>query len=195
MYEIELKAHVHFPDNVSALLDNFATRLKDIEKDDVYYHCDEKNVTCRIRTESFLPSNNFDKCETHSVFTYKRKNHFKNPDGILTEVNEEFECVIEKSSALEQFLLDLDFVVNLKKHKSVRQWIKETAFGKAHIELCNVEPLGYFLEIEFMTSDNSSNIVKNIHNEIKNIFSYCRIDESDIEERRYSEMLSCKLTE
>jgi len=59
----------------------------------------------------------------------------------------------------------------------------------ANIEVCNVPPLGDFIEIEILSKTKDEKTVKNIQKELISILQRCKISESDIESKYYSEML------
>ena len=66
----------------------------------------------------------------------------------------------------------------------------ETECGKATLELCKVEKLGDFIEIEILSVTNNAETTEKIQSELKRLLSRCGIPEKDIESRYYSEMLN-----
>lgn len=183
MFEIELKAHVDDREKVMESLNSFADYLQSVQKDDVYWavHKDGRKIQTRIRKEVDLDSG-----VSKIYMTYKRKERRIAENGNALEVNDERECEISDSDALETLLKDAGFVVALEKHKSVMGW----RFGECHIELCAVPPLGDFLEIEVMSEKDDEKTAEEKKLKIMEIFNRCGIGEEKIENRYYSEMLA-----
>lgn len=191
MYEIELKAHVYNRDLVISSLNEFATYICKRSKKDTYwslYKEDGSKVSVRIRKESVLKDSVY---FSENTFTYKKKEKkVADSQGNQIEVNDENEISLsdEDSLVLEKLFSDIG-TVHLRKTKEVENWVYETNSGMANIELCTVDPLGDFLEIEIISSENDAATVQNIQNEIKKIFTRCQIDLNCIENRYYSELL------
>lgn len=61
---------------------------------------------------------------------------------------------------------------------------------KATLELCNVPPLGYFLEIEILSPSKKDEDVKKVQQILFELLEKCGIEKSCIEEKYYSELLS-----
>ena len=194
-YEIELKAHVTDRDGVKKILDGMGRYLGHTQKEDDYYHFDLKGspapdgrnfISARIRKENLCLDGKTSSC---CYFTYKRKEIKKNEDGREIEVNEENEFTTGDASALEVFFKDLGARVDLHKSKSVEQWTVIKDGESAHVELCNVPPLGYFLEIEIIKEKNDEETVRKARKVIESIFTDCNIDLNQIENRYYRDML------
>ena len=206
MYEIELKAHVEDRGEVTRALDSFAEYTGMLTKRDTYYrlprivptdaavssskHTDKKayaeeqsHIGCRIRKTVYEKTG-----ETKITFTYKRKELRKDADGIAVEVNDEKECTLSETDAIESFIKDAGGGISHVKEKIIKEWYAETEAGKAHIELCTVPPLGDFLEIEVLAKDDAQ--TESAKRAILSIFKNCGIDESAIESRYYSDMLA-----
>lgn len=209
MYEIELKAHVEDRGEVTRALDSFAEYTGMLTKRDTYYrlpriaptdterssskradikvHSEntavQGHIGCRIRKTVYEKTG-----ETKITFTYKRKELRKDADGIAVEVNDEKECTLSETDAIESFIKDAGGGISHVKEKIIKEWYAETEAGKAHIELCTVPPLGDFLEIEVLAKDDTH--TKNAKRAIMSIFKNCGIDESAIESRYYSDMLA-----
>ena len=209
MYEIELKAHVEDSREVASTLDSFAEYIGALTKRDTYYRlplacvptgteaasskrADAKahsentevqtHIGCRIRKTVYEKTG-----EPKITFTYKRKELRKDADGIAIEVNDEKECTLSETDAIESFIKDAGGSISHVKEKIIKEWYAETEAGKAHIELCTVPPLGDFLEIEVLAKDDAH--TENAKRAILSIFKNCSIDESAIERRYYSDML------
>jgi adenylate cyclase class 2 len=201
MYEIELKARVKDYDAVKNAVDGFAQYRGFADKSDTYFRFDHASVTVRIRTMDFCafrqdsPAGNGEiatvsHARTHLV-TYKRKELRKSDadkDGkhsAAIEVNDEKEFTVDSTEPLKELLHDIGFRVKLVKHKSVHKW----TCGRAVIELCTMEPLGDFLEIEVMCESNDDGNVALARAEIEDIMTRAGVSLDDIEERYYSDLL------
>ncbi len=187
MNEIELKAHVKDRQKLILLLNKIATYKGAVTREDTYYK--QKNPVStshapqiRIRKESF--PENAEKSPEY-LLTYKRKEKLCGPDKIQIEVNDEKECKISSPQAIEAFLQDAGFEVSLKKRKEVKDWILDGAT----LELCNVPPLGDFLEIEILSEDSSEENIKNCRKKLESILKKAEIPKEQIENRYYSQML------
>ncbi|MCK9169428.1 MAG: hypothetical protein M0P01_03365 [Treponema sp.] len=196
MYEIEQKAHVSNRKHVIEALNTFAEYDGKADKRDIYYHLPLDGhtssegtvyISCRIRYEKHETENSV---QNTIFFTYKRKEKRKGSEDVLIEVNDEKECTLSDSSALEALLTDAGFTVARMKHKITEGWYTTTEAGKAHIELCTVPPLGDFLEIEIMSSTEDEKSVTSAGKCIEKIFSRCGIPLSAVESRYYNEMLA-----
>ena len=192
MTEIELKAHVFDRKKLVEKLNSFAKYEKTVAKDDTYFHLEKKSagknyISARIRRQTEKTENG---AKTTNFLTYKKKEMKTDTNGIPIEVNDEKESEISNPEALETLFGDIGFVPALKKLKEVMIFSAETAHGKANLELCNVEKLGDFIEIEILSAKNDPQTVEKIQAELKNLLFKCGIPEKDIEKRYYSEMLS-----
>lgn len=182
MYEIELKAHVDDRESVLKKLETFAEFLCSVQKDDIYWATSEngKKIQARIRKETNLVTS-----ERKIFLTYKRKESRIAENGKSYEVNDEKECEISADSALTSLFSDSGFEIALEKHKTVSGWQS----GECHIELCNVPPLGDFLEVEIISEKNDDDTVCEKRALLLEILNRCGISEDKIENRYYSEML------
>ncbi|MBQ0038976.1 MAG: class IV adenylate cyclase [Treponema sp.] len=179
MNEIELKARVEDVNAVEEKLGTFASFKRSVVRDDTYYvNSSGKGRKIRFRLETC------DGKETWLV-TYKKKENMKSADGISTEVNQEMETAIEDPQPVMTFLEDSGYVVSLKKHKEVRDWV----FEDATLELCNVPPLGWFLEIEILAQDNSPDTISKAQKKLRELLIRSGLTEKDIEEKYYSQLL------
>ena len=142
-FEVELKAHVQDPEKVKALL---PLPVETTEKQDIYWHVpgiDEPSF--RTRLEKHGPN------ESDILFTTKvrHKEH-----GV--ESNEEFEysAPADQWDKVQVFMRKLGYEVFITKHKKgYSSMIPVAGFVPAHAELLEVEPLGWFIEIEFVIDD------------------------------------------
>lgn len=199
-YEIELKAHVYNRREViSKMNESDGKYLGHTEKSDVYYRfpllknddenqSEQKYISARIRHEE-LEFNQVKSSQNY--FTYKRKKNVKTADGAVIEVNEENEIIFEGSiHPLEIFFSDLGGLVGLKKEKKVEQWIINLDGEEAHVELCTVPPLGDFLEIEIIKSENDEETVNRCKKIEEKIFKMCNIPLTQIEPKCYRDLLA-----
>ncbi|MBP5452197.1 MAG: class IV adenylate cyclase [Treponema sp.] len=192
MTEIELKVHVEDRDALIEKLNSFATYTNCIQRDDFYWG---SSATCknkiRIRKESGVP-NEPRETRPETIVTYKKKELRTNAQGQTIEVNDEKECTISNSEPIEAFLTDMGYSVVLKKHKSVMVWMMRANPQKessVSFELCNVPPLGDFLEIEILTKDDSEENIKYAQDKLFELLDMTGIGRDKIEKRYYSEML------
>ncbi len=187
MFEIELKAHVADREAVIKKLNSFAAFSGKFERHDKYWRKPEPNnpsqlISARIRTEI---SND----KETMYLTYKKKKIVTGKNGNSSEKNQEYESVINDSAAIDALLPDLGFTLTDKKDKYVSRWECTTKFGKATLELCNIPPLGDFLEIEILSSSDDKKHTEKIQNELYTLLEKSGIDKNQIENRFYSQML------
>ncbi|MCR5318485.1 MAG: class IV adenylate cyclase [Treponema sp.] len=199
MTEIELKARVKDRAGLEKRLNQFARFVQHVIRDDTYYGLSvETRCKLRLRRESVISGG---KSDSKTFVTYKRKEMRTLPDGSSSEVNDEKETVIQDADVLEAFLRDSGFLVTLRKHKNVKDWelvLAADAFPKeagisqeltASFELCNVPPLGDFLEIEILSPSDNPAILDVIQKKLHELLALAGIGEDQIENRYYSELL------
>lgn len=139
MKEIELKARVSDEQKLKTLISSICGEAKIVNKVDYYFRKPgEKQQALRVR-------NNNGKLE----FTAKKTSHIN--DG---ERNLEYEIhgdikEIEKS---KDFFRCLGFEDYFKKIKNGWEW----TYDEVHIELLEVNDLGYFLEMEILIPFNKN---------------------------------------
>lgn len=193
MYEIELKAHVQNRNEVLSKIKQFATYLQTVERRDTYFSRTLEKplngkdyISIRIREEiKETPEGN----ETSYLMTYKQKENRIDSSGITTEINNEKESVLTNPDALKSFLIDDGFYIKLKKLKKVEDYTCKTQCGQATLELCNIPPLGDFLEIEILSETNDERSVQKAQQELKKLLQMSGVPETQIEPRYYSELL------
>lgn len=179
MKEIELKARVADICTVEKLIGTFATFERSVVRDDTYYvNSSLKGRKIRFRLETCGKNQSW-------LVTYKKKENIISSDGTPTEVNEELETAVENPEPFLKFLEDEGYVVYLKKHKEVRDW----TFEDATLELCNVPPLGWFLEIEILGQDDSPDTISKAQKKLRELLIRSGLTEKNIEERYYSQLL------
>lgn len=193
MTEIEIKAHVYDRNALKEKLKSFAVLYQTVEKHDTYYHLAVEDrlingkpyLTCRIRREFKQTENGV---QESACLTYKKKEIIEDISSAI-EVNDEKESLIENPEAVEVLLADIGFTEARKKIKKVEAYSAETPYGKANLELCNVEKLGDFLEIEILSEKSDKDTVERIKNELKALLKKSGIPENQIEPKYYNQML------
>ena len=192
MYEVEIKAHVKDYDSVKKRLEHIAKFESRIEKEDFYYcrfkENGEKLKSIRIRKESVLESGKKNPF-TRFVVNYKSK---ESQNG--TEVNRELESTIENPEVIKAFLLDTGHKMYLHKKKVSDFFSSIVSICnndlQCHLELVEVPPLGYFLEIEIMCPDENEDMINSAQKELYRLIDECGLKKEDIEHRYYSELLA-----
>jgi len=195
MQEIELKAHVYDVETVKSKLSTFAEYKGFVERSDTYYKQNEKSLIypLRVRKEKSDREGNREENIEKIFLTYKRKSLVKTADGSAVEKNEEKESEISSDTllTLETFLEDNGFKVYLRKIKSVFTWKAIVKIGEKNfdvtIELCRVEPLGDFLELEILSDEKED--FEGARKALEEVLARVEIDKSEIEEKSYSQML------
>jgi adenylate cyclase class 2 len=197
MTELELKAHVDDRAAIARRLDTFARRGQHVIRDDDYWGkaADDRHKI-RIRRETFIaPDGGIEK--TDILVTYKRKSRIKGADGVEAEANDEKECTVSDAAVLEAFLTDTGYAVQLKKRKDVEDWHVALPAGagggtgplQATLELCAVERLGDFLELEILSPTDDAAVLSSLHGELERLLEQAGIPKDRIENRYYSELL------
>jgi adenylate cyclase class 2 len=183
MYEIELKAHVYDYAAVKNTVDSFAVYYGFADKNDIYWHI--PSVTVRVRTQKFTKANGTQ--NTTHIVTYKQKElRESNVAGeSAIEVNDEKEFTISETEPFITLLKNLGFTLKITKHKAAHAW----KHGRALIELCTVEPLGHFLEIEILSESNDEQYVAQARAEIESLLQKSGVALSNIEEQNYADLL------
>ena len=193
MTEIELKARVADRDALVARLNEIAFFRQQVRRDDEYWgkaEAPKRKIRIRRELSSAPDGTKVNSC----LLTYKRKEALE-LEGVVTEVNDELETCIDDPLPLETFFFDNGFSVMLKKHKDVMDWsfpVKHPVLGNvdALFELCNVPPLGDFLEIEILSESADEKIVASLRKVLLDLLDLTGIPRSCIENRYYSEMLT-----
>ena len=185
--EIELKAHVTEVETIKLLLFDKAAFLWAFEKNDAYWYKDGLSGSgIRIRREKLTFPDESEKLSC--LVTYKTK---ELTDGI--EINDEKEFEISsrtegEESVFGELLLRLGLKPGISKRK--RGW----AFNREGInaELCEVENLGWFIEMEILLNDGTEKSEEIYAESRKRLLSFLDslgIKREAIESRYYTEML------
>ncbi len=191
MYEIELKAHVLNKETILNTLNKIAQYKGFVDRQDIYYtkpietQGSLNHITVRIRKETTILN---EKEHISYLLTYKKKEILTGAQTVC-EVNDEKECCISDPEALTNLFIDTGFTESLRKHKLVDDWILETPYGNATLELCTVPPLGHFIEIEIISASNETEHTLKVKEELEKILEKTGISKKNIEPRYYREML------
>lgn len=196
MTELEIKARVDDRAALVQKLNVFARRSQHVIRDDEYWGKSADDAhKIRIRRETFI-SPDGKVCGNDILVTYKRKSRIKGADGVEAEANDEKECTVSDAAALEAFLTDTGYSVQLKKHKDVEDWLADVPLDgnqpstlTATLELCAVKDLGDFLELEILAPTNNEKTLTALHGELEKFLGKAGIPKDKIENRYYSEML------
>ncbi|MDD7202340.1 MAG: class IV adenylate cyclase [Sphaerochaetaceae bacterium] len=175
--EVELKAHVHDPEAVKAKLPR---PLRFEEKTDLYWRGPEES---RPRFRTRYERN--EKGQGDILFTLKEKSQ---SGGIETNQEFEFTAPGKEWERVRSFVERLGYQVAITKHKKgYESMIPVPGFVPAHAELLEVEPLGWFIEIEFVL-DRPGDIPR-AKAALSQVLEDLGVQESEIEPRAYNDML------
>jgi predicted adenylyl cyclase CyaB len=179
--EIELKAHVHRPDEIRAALEGMAGFLRAYDKADSYYLLPGADAgqgrSFRIRTEDGL-----------RTVTWKERSC----QGHL-EVNVEREFTISDEEAFIGLCLAMGARPYMRKRKIGRAF----EYQGLNVELSEVPPLGHFIEIEKtieIDGDGGNrppeqSLIDAIHEAELALLALLDIPRDEIEEKPYSLLL------
>jgi adenylate cyclase class 2 len=186
--EIELKAHVNDLDKILSIIRNTCGVSHECfqEKRDIYLTNNIDQPSCRVRLER--KGLDKDHLVDTLLITVKDK---KSTNGI--EVNDELEFDSKGANfdaSVELFKV-LGYKVVLVKEKKGYSFIFDKFRFPLHIELLEVPPLGWFLEMEFtpdiLLSDEEVDIIKG---DLLSALKMFEITEDKIEKCFYRDMLN-----
>lgn len=191
MTEVELKARVDDRDLLIKKLNGWAKYCGSVSRDDNYWGMEgTKHKKIRIRREKYGDG------KSSILLTYKRKEK-REDGGTIIEVNDERECEITDALPLETFLQDNGFTIMVQKHKDVMDWTVPVESDEvipeglsATFELCNVPPLGDFLEIEILSPTEDTALVTKLKEKLESFLVKTGIPKEKIEPRYYSDLLA-----
>ncbi len=172
-YEIEMKAWVDDFDRVKDQLSLNYEFINKFDKEDTYYINELLEKTFEFRLRSV--NKNF-------IVTTKKKNVI---NGMEVNVEEEFS--VSDPQLFEKFAISTGAKINIKKRKYGYSYKKNNFL----IELCTIEGLGDFIEIEVVLeeSEHNSEIVAKIRSDINKILLELGIGSDKIESRYFTDML------
>jgi len=181
--EIELKAHVEDCKSMYTLLGTLCEYAFAFEKEDTYWknsRLPPHTPKVRLRTQTRrLP----DESVVSSVVVTQKVKELKG--GI--EVNDEREFTVSSVTEFQAFLKALRFTPSSSKQKHGWTFFYEGIT----VELVEVVPLGWFVEIEILTEDDESR-TEAVEEGRKRLLAFLQtlgVPESAIESRYYSDML------
>ena len=192
MHEIELKAHLEHPEKTEVLLSRIADFSFRCIKTDRYWALGEKTI--RVRHELIADK------ETIWV-THKQKQY---AGTIETNRELEFELPASSVPVFTEMLESLGMRRTTEKQMDTKVFIPHSSLFSADIledarsvsaELSAIHPLGYFLEIEVLYSDENSDTaaserhIRNAWVIFDTLLTALEIPQSAIEVRPYSELL------
>lgn len=201
MFEVELKAHVADRAVVIQNLNSFARFDRIIIKDDSYFKLErpgKERVIARIRIEEHRSTEDFFNFTGQKLIAkkrflnYKKKERRAESDGSTIEVNDEYETEISNEDCVKELLLASGFEPYFSKHKDSLGWYAECPagfFSRVHLELCEVPPLGDFLEIEIISPRQDEEALQEVNLTLKYFLMKSGLELHDIEEKYYSELL------
>lgn len=168
-YEVELKARVKNPNIIRQRIKKIARFVKKVKKVDHYYTLEKNGYptkSLRIRNQGRF----------HLVNFKKRVSYLQ---GIYTKKEVEFN--LEDIQGFLAVLKEFGFRLWIIKHKESEVY----KYKSASIELNNLRRLGWFVEVEILTTNNVSEARKNI----LTIFKLLGINKNDIEKKGYTRLL------
>lgn len=173
MREIEVKARVKNPQAVKSYLDRVSSSAKRVYKRDHYFRREyEEKPSFRIRQEE-------------SSLTFTNKIEKESRDG-EDNLEYEFSAPFDQYDKAVEFFYSLGYRDYFVKIKDGYEW----TYKGVHVELLEVNDLGFFLECEVLLpfgSDDGEQ--KRAFSLIYEIFDECRIKKDDIERRSYRSMI------
>ncbi len=177
MKEIEVKAHIKDIDKVVSLLTEVAGKGKEVKKMDQYFKRYEDDVFPAFRV----------RLNNGRVELNCKKDTYKTSDVGNLENNLEFE--IEVSSSFEDtvnFFRNAGLIVYFRKYKTGYEWY----YNSCHVEVLEVNDLGWFIEVECLipfesgVSHENEAMVK-----VLDVLKTAGVDQTSIENRTYREMI------
>jgi len=193
MHEIELKAHLEHPEKIEALLSLIADYSFRCIKVDRYWTLGEKAI--RIRHEYRADK------ETVLV-THKQKAYI---GTIETNRELEFELTAASVPVFTEILESLGMICTAEKQKETKVFVPRPDMFPAGIledtrsvsaELSLVHPIGYFLEIEVLYTDEGSDTaaserhIRNAQIIFDTLLVALGVPQSAIEIRPYTDLIS-----
>lgn len=186
--EIELKAHIDDLNKTLSIIRNTRGVSHECfqEKKDIYFSNNIEQPSCRVRLERKGQDKNH--LIDTVLITVKEK---KSNDGI--EVNEEIEFDSKGSNfdlAVRMFNT-LGYKQVLLKEKVGYSFVLDKFNYPLHIEVLEIAPLGWFLEIEFTPEQELSEIeIDNLKSNLLTALKMFNLSENNIEQRYYRDMLN-----
>lgn len=177
--EIEIKAWVDDEQHCRKKLKELAHYAGNIHKIDHYWQKSPETGTDNDMTKA--PRVRIRQEGTQHTVTFKTKEL-----RLDTEVNEEYEFIVSDPEAFSLLLTKIGYSPWQEKIKTGEKWIA----GDMTIELCMVEKLGLFLELEILAKDKEQQTVDAARSSLYTMLQKLEIPEKNIETRYYTELLS-----
>jgi len=193
--EFELKAHIANYGAMKDLLEKKANFLWEFEKKDAYWTLVNSPMfpgpQFRLRREKLTFPDKSEK--STCLATYKTKEKM---DGMEINNEKEFEVIPasgQSENAFEEFLQAAGLKKGISKVK--RGW----AFSREDIkaELCEIESLGWFIELEILVDDDTPDTgdsVRENRDRLLKFLDSLGVEREAIESRFYLEMLALART-
>jgi adenylate cyclase class 2 len=184
--EIELKAWVDFPERIKTAISSFAEYGGEFLKDDAYWFPQLPAPAgtaipfsgVRVRQEQDTPPKGAARRITW--VTYKAK---EVREGI--EINQEREFEVSDKAAFEELLVRLGLERGISKKKTGWTW----KYEGITVELCRIDRLGWFAELEIIAGDDKEATVTDARKRLLELLGRIGIGEDKIETRYYTDML------
>jgi adenylate cyclase class 2 len=183
MTEIELKAHVENPEQLKIRLESLAEYAGAFEKKDAYWFPKNPGLPVlpsgvRVRREKDTDPGGKTSELVH--VTYKSK---EVREGI--EINDEKEFDVSRTREFEGLIGLLGLEKGIEKKK--KGWAYSR--GRINAELCEVDGLGWFIELEILSSKKDGETLDRAREELLCFLKDLGIGKKALESRYYTEML------
>ncbi len=173
MREVEIKAHASRHDDVKAYFDSCLGDGREVHKSDYYFRRPGESIQA-LRMRCYNGIVEFTTKKTHS-----------GPQG-EDNAEYEFRAMHDQSEAALSFFHALGYEDFFIKKKDGWEWFDDGC----HIELLNVNSLGWFLEIESLLPFDASDLdAQKARAKIDDLMAKAGIDRADYESRSYREMI------
>ena len=173
MREIEIKAHALDYRKVLESIVEIAGNGSPVDKRDHYFRL-EGNIKPALRIRKF---------NDHLEFTAK-----KNSKGSESEDNLEYEVMLglDQYDNAVSFFRALGYVDYFIKLKKGYEW----TYNGTHVELLEVNDLGWFLEMEILLPfDSSEEKIGKAQKKLRDLLQLFSLKDEDIEMRSYRSMI------
>jgi adenylate cyclase class 2 len=171
-FEVELKAHLHHPDQVEVEAAKLGVFEKEVFKEDIYFR--------RKGDASIVPADRYRlrREAGRAVVTFKQS-----VVAGSVEINEETEFMVDDPHAFFQFADRFGFEPFVVKRKKSRVY----RLGQAHVELNEVEHLGHFVEIEILCDERATVMIA--RTEVARLLNRLGVSAEALEPRNYIELI------
>jgi len=170
-WEVEIKGRVKDPAEMVKKLHDTSEFLGPLHKEDLYF-CDPDGTRSRFRIRR--------EGQESRVTIKSKKLHFGG------EINREIEFSVGSAEKFEEFALMLGCRRDYAKVKKGYRFVR----GGAVIELCEVEPLGWFLEIEKIIAVGDEKALISAQAEVRELLFFFGLTPGDVEPRFYSDLMA-----